>query len=283
MHHGLVTFVTDYSIGPAELARAAEGEGYESLFVTEHTHIPAARTTPWPGGTELPAEYAHTLDPVVALSAAAAVTETLKIGTGVCLVAQHDPIVLAKQVATLDHLSGGRFLFGVGAGWNREEMRNHGTDPARRFVIMRERIEAMRAIWTQDEASYEGQHVAFDRIWSWPKPVQRPGPPVLIGGSGPKVIDRVLGYGDGWTPIGRQTGDLTEIADRIAELQERAAAVGRVRIPVTLYGGSSNPATVQRFADMGVDRILHLLPTLPTAESLRHVVQTARQLHAAAD
>jgi len=281
MLHGLVTFVTDYSIAPAELARAAEDGGFESLFVTEHTHIPASRESPWPGGAELPKEYAHTLDPFVALATAAAVTTTLKVGTGVCLIAQHDPIVLAKVVASLDHVSGGRFLFGVGAGWNREEMRHHGTEPGQRFAIMRERIEAMRAIWSQDEASYAGEHVRFERIWSWPKPVQQPGPPVLIGGSGPKVLERVLAYGDGWTPIARQTGDLQAIADRIAELRERASAADRGRIPVTLYGGSTNPETLDRFDVMGVDRILHLLPTLPQDEALQHIAETSRRLHAA--
>ncbi len=261
MLHGLVTFLTDYSVAPPELARAAEDEGFESLFVTEHTHIPAVRETPWPGGADLPREYSHTFDPFVALAGAAAVTTTLKLGTGVCLVAQHDPIVLAKQVASLDHLCGGRFLLGVGAGWNREEMRNHGVDPSIRFGRMREHVEAIRAIWTQDEASYAGRHVSFERIWSWPKPARPGGPPVLVGGSGPKVFDRVLAYGDGWTPIGRQTGDLSEIGDRIAELQERAAAAGRDRIPVTVYGGSTNPDTLGRFSAIGVDRVLHLLPS----------------------
>ncbi len=203
MDYGVVSFVTDYSISPAELARVAEDLGFESMFVTEHTHIPASRESPWPGGAELPREYSHTLDPFVALATAAAVTTTLRIGTGVCLVAQHDPIVLAKQVASLDHLSGGRVLLGVGAGWNREEMLNHGVDPSTRFGRMREHVEAMRAIWTQDEASYAGRHVSFERIWSWPKPARPGGPPVLVGGSGPKVFDRVLAYGDGWTPIGR--------------------------------------------------------------------------------
>ncbi len=279
---GISWFDTDETIEPPEMARMVEQRGFEALLVTEHTHIPASRETPWPGGAELPKEYAHTLDPFVALAGVAAATQTLKIGTGVCLVAQHDAIVLAKQVATLDHLSGGRFLFGVGAGWNREEMRNHGIDPGQRFGIMRERVEAMRAIWSQEEASYAGKHVNFDRIWSWPKPLQQPGPPILVGGSGPKVLDRVLAYGDGWTPISRQTGDLQQIADRIAELQERAAAAGRERIPVTLYGGSTKPETVDRFAAMGVDRILHLLPTLPREDALRHVAETARRLHAAA-
>ncbi|MBA2416508.1 MAG: LLM class F420-dependent oxidoreductase [Geodermatophilaceae bacterium] len=283
MLHGLVTFLTDYSVAPPELARAAEDEGFESLFVTEHTHIPAVRETPWPGGADLPREYSHTFDPFVALAGAAAVTTTLKLGTGVCLVAQHDPIVLAKQVASLDHLCGGRFLLGVGAGWNREEMRNHGVDPTVRFRMMREHVEAMREIWSQDEASYAGKHVTFERIWSWPKPVQRPGPPVLIGGSGPKVIDRVLAYGDGWAPISRQTGNLQDIADRIVELRQRAAAAGRDHIPVTVYGGSTKPDTLDRLAAMGVDRLLHVLPTLPRDEALQRVAVTARLLHAAAD
>ncbi|CAN5147019.1 LLM class F420-dependent oxidoreductase [soil metagenome] len=277
---GLVTFLTDYSIGPAELARAAEDAGFESLFVTEHTHIPASRETPWPGGAELPNEYAHTLDPFVALANIAAATTTLKLGTGVCLVPQHDPIVLAKQVATLDHVSVGRFLFGVGAGWNVEEMRNHGTEPDRRFAIMRERIEAMRAIWTQDEASYAGEYVNFDRIWSWPKPLQRPGPPVLVGGSGPKVFDRVLAYGDGWSPISRQTGDIDRIAERVAELRRRAAEAGR-EIPVTLYGGSSRPEALARYAAMGIERVLFDLPTLPEGEAVDRVDEIARRVHAA--
>ncbi len=283
MDYGVVSFVTDYSISPAELARVAEDLGFESMFVTEHTHIPAVRETPWPGGADLPREYSHTFDPFVALAGAAAVTTTLKLGTGVCLVAQHDPIVLAKQVASLDHLCGGRFLLGVGAGWNREEMRNHGVDPTVRFRMMREHVEAMREIWSQDEASYAGKHVTFERIWSWPKPVQRPGPQVLIGGSGPKVIDRVLAYGDGWAPISRQTGNLQDIADRIVELRQRAAAAGRDHIPVTVYGGSTKPDTLDRLAAMGVDRLLHVLPTLPRDEALQRVAVTARLLHAAAD
>lgn len=283
MDHGVVTFVTDYSMPPAELARAVEGLGLESLFVTEHTHIPARRETPWPGGAELPREYSHTLDPFVTLATAAAVTTTLRVGTGVCLIAQHDPIVLAKQLATLDHLSGGRVLFGVGAGWNREEMRNHGVDPATRFASMRERVEAIRAIWTQDEASYAGRHVAFERIWSWPKPVQPGGPPVLIGGSGPKVLERVVAYGDGWTPIGRQTGDLSDLAARIAELQDRAAAAGRRRIPVTVYGGATNPETLGRLAAMGVDRVLHLLPSAGAADVVALLQRIAGAVDAAAD
>src|ERR671936_1276605 len=184
MRFGVAMFPTDYSMEPAELARMAEERGFESLFFPEHTHIPASRRTPYPPGGELPDEYSHTLDPFVALTAAAAATERLRIGTGICLVVERDPIVTAKEVASLDRLSGGRFLFGVGAGWNREEMANHGTDPRRRHELMRERVEAMKAIWTEDEASYHGRYVDFDRIWAWPKPLQRPHPPVIVGGNG---------------------------------------------------------------------------------------------------
>jgi probable F420-dependent oxidoreductase len=200
MDLGLAHFLTDYGMQPADLARNAEERGFESLFLPEHTHIPVSRRTPYPGGGELPPEYSHTLDPFAALAAAATATERLKLGTGVCLVIERDPIVTAKEVATVDHISGGRFLFGVGAGWNREEMENHGTDPDTRFRRMRESIEAMKAIWTQDEAEYHGRIIDFDPIWCWPKPVQKPHPPVLVGGLGEKVLDRVIAYGDEWIP-----------------------------------------------------------------------------------
>ena len=199
MDVGLAHFLTDYGMQPVELARKVEERGFESLFLPEHTHIPASRDTPNPGGGELPPEYSHTLDPFAALAAIAAVTDRIKIGTGVCLVIQRDPIVTAKEVATVDQISGGRFLFGVGAGWNREEMENHGTDYRTRFTRMRESVEAMKAIWTEDEAEYHGKIVDFDPIWCWPKPAQRPHPPVLVGGVGEKVIDRVLaGHPDQW-------------------------------------------------------------------------------------
>src|SRR3954471_13443147 len=180
---------------PVDLGRAAEERGFESVFFPEHSHIPVSRDTPWPTGGDLPLEYSHALDPFVAMTAVAATTANLRIGTAICLVAQRDPIILAKQIASLDHLSGGRFLFGVGAGWNVEEMRNHGTDPATRWKLVRERVEAMTAIWTRDQASYHGDLVDFDPIWSWPKPAQRPRPPVLVGGGGPTVLKRVLSYG----------------------------------------------------------------------------------------
>src|SRR5919198_4959564 len=177
-----------------------EERGFESLFFTDHTHIPVARETEYPIGGELPREYSRIYDPFVALMAAAAATERLMVGTGVCLVIERDPIVTAKQVASVDRLSGGRMLFGVGAGWNAEEMRNHGTDPARRFGVLRERIEAMKAIWISDRAEYHGRYVDFDPIWCWPKPLTEPHPPVLVGGHGKGVIDRVLAFGDEWMP-----------------------------------------------------------------------------------
>ena len=200
MKFGVAIFATESVQTPSEIARMAEERGFECLLVPEHTHIPASRESPYPGGGELPPYYSRTYDPFVALTAAAAATERLLIGTGICLVIERDPIITAKEVASIDALSGGRFLFGVGAGWNVEEMRNHGTDASQRFGVMRERIEAMKAIWTQDEASYSGRYVDFERIWCWPKPAQKPHPPVLVGGNGPRVLDRVLAYGDEWMP-----------------------------------------------------------------------------------
>ena len=200
MDTGVAIFPTHDAIAPADMARLAEERGHESLFFPEHTHIPAARQTPWPGGRELPRKYAHTLDLFVAATAAVTATTRLRVGSGICLVIERDPITTAKEVASVDYLSGGRFEFGVGAGWNREEMANHGTDPRHRMALLRERVEAMKAIWTSDEASYAGEYVKFERIWSWPKPAQRPYPPVLVGGNGPGVLDRVLAFGDAWFP-----------------------------------------------------------------------------------
>jgi probable F420-dependent oxidoreductase len=249
---GIVMFPTDYAIAPAELGREVEARGFESLFFPEHTHIPASRRSPWPGGPELPEEYKHTHDPFVALSAAAAVTGRLLVGTGICLVIERDPIITAKEVASLDFLSGGRFLFGVGAGWNREEMEDHGTDPRTRMALLQERVEAMKAIWAEDEASYHGRFVDFDAMWSWPKPAQRPHPPVIVGGSGPTVIDRVLAIGDEWMPI--RMPDPEALGRQIAELQGRAQDAGRGPVPVTLFGASRDPATIERLAEVGVTR-----------------------------
>jgi probable F420-dependent oxidoreductase len=272
MQFGLSMFITDETIAPVDLGRAAEDAGFDATFVPEHTHIPASRESPWPGGAELPREYSHTLDPFVSLSAIAATTTRLRVGTGIALIVERDPIMLAHEAASLDHVSGGRFELGIGAGWNLEEMRNHGTDPARRFAVMRERVLAMREIWTHDEASYRGELVDFERIWSWPKPVQSP-LPVWVGGTGPRVLDRVLEYGDGWFPNMR---DLDELAQRIAELQRRAADAGRERIPVTYFGlRDADDDKLERMAAAGVDRVLLMLPPKGRDESLAGVERYA--------
>ncbi len=269
MELGLAMLLTDYSIAPARLGSLAEEHGFESLFLAEHTHIPVSRETPYPGGSELPREYSHTLDPFVALTAAATATERLRVGTGVCLVIERDPIVTAKEVATLDHISGGRFLFGVGAGWNREEMRNHGAEPRTRFSLMRERVEAMKAIWTQDEAEYHGRFVDFDPIWSWPKPVQKPHPPVLVGGVGEKVLDRVVASGDEWIP--NRVKSPEELGERIAELQRRAEAAGRDRIPVTVFGAKPEQRLLERLEATGVTRALFYVRPEPPDEVERQL------------
>jgi probable F420-dependent oxidoreductase len=262
MKFGLTIFPTDYSIGPAELGRAAEDAGFDALFFAEHTHIPASRKTPRPGGGELPRRYWHTLDPFVALTAVAMVTERLRLGTGICLVIERDPIITAKETASVDLISGGRFEFGVGAGWNREEMANHGTDFRRRFTVMRERVEAIKAIWTQEEPEYHGRFVDFDPLWSWPKPVQDPHPPVIVGGTGEKVFDRVLAYGDGWMP--NRVADPAALGPRVAELRERA---GR-RVPVTYYGADPTDEFVEALAAADVDRVLLQLPDAGAGEVL---------------
>jgi probable F420-dependent oxidoreductase len=269
MNFGVAVFPTDYAAPPGTIARLVEERGFESLFFPEHTHIPVGRRTPYPGGGDLPRAYSHTLDPFVALAAAAAATERLLLATGICLVIERDPITTAKEVASLDHVSGGRFLFGVGAGWNEEEMENHGTDPRRRFGVMRERIEAMKAIWTEDEASYHGHHVDFDPIWSWPKPVQKPHPPVLVGGNGPKVLDRVLAYGDEWMP--NRISDEQKFFARVAELQERAAAAGRDPIPVTFSGTPQEPDVIERLEGAGVHRCAFYIVPRPAEEIERQL------------
>jgi probable F420-dependent oxidoreductase len=273
MDVGIAMFVTDRTVAPDELARLVEEHGFESLFVPDHTHIPVSRRTPFGGGGELPGYYTRILDPFVALTAAAAATDRLRVGTGVLLVPEHDPIVTAKAVATLDLLSGGRVMFGVGAGWNVEEMENHGTDPATRFRLMRERVEAMKAIWTQDEASYQGRLVGFDPIWSWPKPVQTPHPPVLVGGSGPHVLDRVLAYGDGWAPTMRR---LNGFPERLAELERRAAEAGRDPIPVTGFGIPHTSEAIAQVAELGLARAVFWVGPGGRDEVAAEIEQIAR-------
>jgi probable F420-dependent oxidoreductase len=253
METGLAVFPTHYTLTPGALARLAEERGHESLFFPEHTHIPASRATQAPGGGELPPMYSHTYDLFVALTAAAAATSRLRVGSGICLVIERDPIVTAKEVASVDQLSGGRLEFGVGAGWNREEMANHGTDARQRMAVMRERVEAMKAIWTQDEATYHGTHVNFDRIWSWPKPAQRPHPPVLVGGNGPTVEDRVLAFGDAWFPNYAAAG----ILERADELRARAQRP----IDLMVMGIPADPKELERYAEAGFQRAVHWLPS----------------------
>jgi probable F420-dependent oxidoreductase len=269
MHYGLTTFPTDYSIHPADLARAAEERGFESLWVAEHSHIPCSRKTPWPGGAELPKMYYDVVDPFVALSMAAAATTKLKLGTGICLVVQRDPIQTAKQVASLDLLSGGRFLFGVGGGWNVEEMANHGTRFETRWKLLRERIEAMKQIWTQKQAEYHGELVSFDPIYAWPKPVQKPHPPIHVGGAFPGGMRRALRYGDGWIPLMGRGDD--DILKHLPVLREEAAKAGRSLdgFEVSIYGAPPDADKLRALRDGGIARVLFLVPPVAKDETLR--------------
>jgi probable F420-dependent oxidoreductase len=268
---GIAMFVTDQSLGPHDLGALVEQHAFESLFVPEHTHIPLSRKTEHPSGAMLE-YYKRTLDPFVALTAAAMATTRLLVGTGVCLIPQHDPIVTAKQVATLDLVSRGRFLFGVGAGWNVDEMENHGTDPSTRFALMRDRVLAMQAIWTQDEASYHGRFVDLDPLWSWPKPVQKPYPPILMGGLGPKAVDRVLDYADEWAP---NLQPLDELGPRIAELQRRAAEAGRAPVPVTVFVRTPARELLEGLREIGVTRVVSWIDPCGHDEAERALVEIA--------
>ncbi len=269
MKFGAFMFPTDYSIGPVELGQACEERGFESLFFPEHTHIPTSRRTPHFSGGEMPWNYTQFLDPFVALSAVAAVTRRLRIGTAVCLVIEHDPITLAKRVSTLDLLSGGRLLFGIGGGWNREEMENHGTDPSRRWKLLRERVEAMKRIWTEDEPEYHGEFVDFDPIWQWPKPLQKPHPPVLLGslrGGGELMLKRVVRYCDGW--ILGASGEGGELGERIQQLQRLAARAGRDPLPVTAFAAEPDPTAIEQLANWGVERCVFAVPPASAEQTL---------------
>ena len=264
MQFGVSMVPTDQTITPMELARAAEDLGFESLFFAEHTHIPVVMRQQYQGvGGILPPAFRRSLDPFAAMTAAAVVTSRIKVATGICLVVQRDPITTAKEVATVDYLSGGRVLFGIGAGWNEVEIANHGVDPSTRFRLLRERVEAMQAIWTQDEAAYHGQLVNFDPIQSWPKPVQRPHPPIILAGNGPSVLRRVVQYADGWWPF---SNTYDTLAGRIAELQRLAAEAGRPPLPVTLMTQPFDAATLERMAAAGVARCILRVPSGPASE-----------------
>jgi probable F420-dependent oxidoreductase len=258
MQFGAAIFFTEYSIGPVELGRALEERGFESLWAPEHSHIPVSRKTPYPGGGELPKEYYDVMDPFVTLAAAAIATQKLKVATGICLLQQRDVIQTAKLVASLDQVSGGRFLFGIGGGWNREEMENHGTDYETRFQRVRESIEAMKEIWTKDEAEYHGEIVKFDPIFAWPKPVQKPHPPILVGGGFPQGARRAIRYGDGWLPI-IGPGDLAALVPKYQEMTKEA---GRniADVPITAWSSRFEADAIKRFRDLGVVRMVTPLP-----------------------
>jgi probable F420-dependent oxidoreductase len=258
MEFGVAIFPTAEAMAPADLGVALEDRGFESLWVAEHTHIPASRRSPWPGGPELPQMYYETMDPFIWLTAAAAATTDLKIGTGICLVVERDPIVTAKEVASIDQLSHGRFLFGIGGGWNAEEMENHGTEFAGRWKLVRERIEAMKAIWANDPAEYHGEVVDFDPIFSKPKPWQTPHPPIHVGGAAPWGPRRAARYGNGWMPIyGR--GSMIDELDLLAaecEKHDRDPA----EIALSLYNAPADLDVAQRHAEAGIDRFVFGLP-----------------------
>jgi probable F420-dependent oxidoreductase len=278
MNYGVTMFPTDSSISPVDLAVAAEQRGFDSIWFPEHSHIPASRRTPFPGGGELPKMYYDVMEPFVALAAAASVTKTIKLATGICLVIQRDPIQTAASVATLDRVSNGRVLFGIGAGWNEEEMENHGTDPTTRMTLMRERVEAMKAIWTQSKAEYHGKFVDFDPIMAWPKPVQQPHPPVHVGGGWPHAAKRAIRYGDGWSPI-HGFGDL---ASKLPEFRKLAEEAGRdpASLPVSIFGIGPSEQDAAAYRDAGAERLVFALPSaesdkvLPLLDRYRALIDT---------
>ncbi len=277
MHIGLTIFPTDYTLQPAELARLAEERGFESIWFPEHTHIPMSRRSPWPGGPELPREYLHRYDPFVALSIAAGASTSLKLATGICLVIERDPITLAKEIASLDRLSRGRFIFGVGGGWNAEEMEDHGTVFKTRWRRLNESIEAMRILWTQDEPEFHGSLVKFDKTWFNPKPLQKPYPPILMGGMGTTTWDRVVAYCDGWMPLRRDI-DAEGLRQRIPELRRRYEAAGRdpAKLEVTLYQGRPEQAEVDALEAAGVHRVVFNLACREPEEVRRQIDEMAK-------
>jgi probable F420-dependent oxidoreductase len=264
MFYGASIFATDFSVRPDEVARLLEERGFESVWFPEHTHIPASRRTPYPGGTDLPQEYWHSHDLFVALTAAAIATSRIKVASGICLLIERDPIVTAKEVASLDLLSGGRLIFGIGGGWNAEEMENHGTNFKTRWRLLRERVLAMKEIWTKEEAEFHGEFVDFDKVWCYPKPLQKPHPPILMGGDGATTFDRVIEFCDGWMPIsGRQREGGPTLPEKIAALRQRAAQAGRDpdSIAVTIFGARPERDMVDRMEQAGVQRVVFGLPS----------------------
>ncbi len=277
MKFGAMMFATDYSIRPDDLARLLENRGFESMWVPEHTHIPASRLSPWPGGGDLPRDYWHTYDPFVALTAAAAVTTDLRLGTGICLMIERDPITTAKEVSSLDMLSNGRFIFGIGGGWNAEEMANHGTNFRRRWRVLRENILAMKAIWSEEEAQFHGEYVNFDGMWAYPKPVQKPHPPIVMGGDGATTFDRVVEYCDGWMPISGRQSQGPSLAEKIAMLRRQAGEAGRdpESIEVTVFGTRPDADLIQRLESDGVQRVIFGLPSVEREQVIPIIDQCA--------
>jgi len=272
---GTSMFFTDYSMPPGELGKALEERGFESVWAPEHSHIPLSRKTPFPAGGDVPKRYYDAMDPFVTLTVAAMATKTLKVGTGVCLVAQRDPIQTAKLVASIDQVSGGRFLFGIGNGWNQDEMENHGTVFTTRHKLARERVEAMKAIWTQTKPEYHGEFVNFGPMMAWPKPVQKPHPPVIVGGAFPYSARRAIRYGEGWIPQAAR-GGYSEIADMIPEFRKMATEAGRdpKSIEITVWFPKQDPDLMKRYEDLGVARVVFNLDSekadmvLPVIDSL---------------
>jgi probable F420-dependent oxidoreductase len=268
MHVGAAMFFTDYSMAPAALARALEERGFESVWAPEHSHIPLSRKSSFPSGGELPKQYHDVMDPFVTLTAAAAATKTLKIGTGVCLVIQRDTLQTAKLVASLDQVSGGRFLFGIGGGWNQDEMEDHGTVYATRFKKMREQVEAMREIWTKPKPEYHGDVVDFPPMMAWPKPVQNP-LPIIVGGMFPHAARRALRYGDGWIPHSRRP-QYEDVTDFLPHFRQMAAEIGRdpSNVPITVWGIGEDIDRLRRYRDQGVARVVVSLPAEPAEKTL---------------
>ena len=275
---GVSIFPTDYSIQPVEIAKEAEARGFQSLFFPEHTHIPTNRNTPFPGGGELPKQYWHSHDPFVALGACAAVTSEIRLGTGICLIIERDPITTAKEIASLDMISNGRTIIGIGAGWNREEMENHGADFKNRWAVVKEKVEAMRAIWTNEEPEYHGKYVDFDPIWSYPKPIQDGGPPIWMGANSKWVFERIADYADGWMPIGGLgSGNMNRLKEALDSKNRKIEA-----LTLALFGGPKDRAQIVGRIEQGFDEVIFSLPSegpdqvLPLLDEYADIVKSVR-------
>jgi probable F420-dependent oxidoreductase len=281
MDFGASMFFTDYSMPATELAQALEARGFESVWAPEHSHIPTSRRSPYPGGGDLPKTYYDVMDPFVTLTAAAMVTKKLKIGTGVCLVNQRDTIQTAKLVASIDQVSGGRFLFGIGIGWNAEEMEDHGTNFTTRAKLVRERIEAMKLIWTKSKAEYHGELVNFPEMMTWPKPVQKPHPPVIVGGAFPQAARRAVRYGEGWIPLAGRPGQYGDVFTYVPKFREMLKEAGRdeASCPITLFNVQEDADLLKRYRDLGAVRVSVSLPsekadvTLPVLDRWAKLIQ----------